>query len=659
MNISDKGIWLYFSEKGSLISKIQHGEVVRQDGSFKLLFAFENPEKLKGKALRVGFKVPGSTKAEDFATVGGYNDLDTATFKKIKSSEMTYGLIDNKDYRVLSYEVNNTFTKKYGMLQVNSKIVDLENEDTISFQGSVQLYVEPTFGRVEDTTNIPKSQWENYQASIENILDKKMNRYSDTGVDTSFIGEIDTTGEYVLDENGNKIIVDENTPSNLTKNQTYISVAEPKKDSHAAPKKYVDKKISDSPIMTNATLLGKTNATQSVVSLKEIDKNNSDRAQATNKGYVDDNFLQKDGGIAKNITITEKLDVSGPTAEIEVNDPTKETHPVSKKYAEEKFVEAVDGEANRLTLKGNVKANSEGTYLEINEPVSSNNPLTKNYFDTKVGNMNELEAGKGKNIVEAINNATTKNEVNEMLEPYAIADNVEDFEEEVAVLVYKADIAVSDETGANIAEQFADLTEIINTLPTGNDVSVSIVNHNVDTLAHNDIRIDINGLATRVGTVEGKVNDLLAGITDAELDTLKELADAITDNADLMTTLNTAIGLKASKEELQAVENKIPTVNNGTLTIQRNGVTLKTFTADSSANVTVDISVPTDNNQIGNSAGYITSSGNITGNAATATLATKATNDGAGNNISQTYATKEEIKNFVSVQVVNGVLVIG
>lgn len=659
MNISDKGIWLYFSEKGSLISKIQHGEVVRQDGSFKLIFAFENPEKLKGKALRVGFKVPGSTKVEDFITVGGYNDLDTAKFKKIKSSEMTYGLIDNKEYKVLHQDFSNTYTGKYGMLQVNSKIVDLENEDTISFQGSVQLYIEPTFGKVEDTTNIPKTQWENYKASIENILDKKMNRYSDTGVDTSFIGEIDTTKEYVLDENGNKIIPDENTPVNVTKNKTHLSVNEPQKPEHAANKKYVDKTVSTSPTINNATLLGVTNATESIVNLKEIDKENSTKFQAVNKGYVDANFLPKDGGVAENLKINKKLDVSGEGAEIEVNEPTKGTHPVNKKYAEENFVKAVDGEANRLTLKGTVKAASEGTYLEINEPVSSNNPLTKNYFDTKVGNMNELEAGKGKNIVEAINNATTKNEVNEMLEPYAIADNVEDFEEEVAVLVYKADIAVSDETGANIAEQFADLTEIINTLPTGNDVSVSIVNHNVDILAHNDIRTDINGLATRVGTVEGKVNDLLAGITDTELDTLKELADAITDNADLMTTLNTAIGLKASKEELKAVENKIPTVNNGTLTIQRNGVTLKTFTADSSSNVTVDISVPTDNNQIGNSAGYITSSGNITGNAATATLATKATNDGAGNNISQTYATKEEIKNFVSVQVVNGVLVIG
>ncbi len=63
----------------------------------------------------------------------------------------------------------------------------------------------------------------------------------------------------------------------------------------------------------------------------------------------------------------------------------------------------------------------------------------------------------------------------------------------------------------------------------------------------------------------------------------------------------------------------IPTVNNATLTIQKNGTTVKTFTANASSNVTANITVPTNNNELTNGAGYITSSGSITGNAATAT----------------------------------------
>ena len=52
----------------------------------------------------------------------------------------------------------------------------------------------------------------------------------------------------------------------------------------------------------------------------------------------------------------------------------------------------------------------------------------------------------------------------------------------------------------------------------------------------------------------------------------------------------------------------IPTVNNATLTIQKNGTNVSTFTANASSNVTCNISVPTDTSDLTNSAGFITSS---------------------------------------------------
>ena len=81
----------------------------------------------------------------------------------------------------------------------------------------------------------------------------------------------------------------------------------------------------------------------------------------------------------------------------------------------------------------------------------------------------------------------------------------------------------------------------------------------------------------------------------------------------------------------------IPTVNNATLTIQKNGTTVKTFTANASSNVTANITVPTNTNELTNGAGFITSSDSITGNAATAT---KATQDSDGNAINTTYLKK-------------------
>lgn len=50
----------------------------------------------------------------------------------------------------------------------------------------------------------------------------------------------------------------------------------------------------------------------------------------------------------------------------------------------------------------------------------------------------------------------------------------------------------------------------------------------------------------------------------------------------------------------------IPTVNNATLTIQKNGSTVKTFTANASSNVTANITVPTNTNELTNGAGFIT-----------------------------------------------------
>lgn len=49
----------------------------------------------------------------------------------------------------------------------------------------------------------------------------------------------------------------------------------------------------------------------------------------------------------------------------------------------------------------------------------------------------------------------------------------------------------------------------------------------------------------------------------------------------------------------------VPTVSNGKLTIQRNGTTVKTFTANQSSNVTANISVPVNVSDLVNDSGFI------------------------------------------------------
>lgn len=75
------------------------------------------------------------------------------------------------------------------------------------------------------------------------------------------------------------------------------------------------------------------------------------------------------------------------------------------------------------------------------------------------------------------------------------------------------------------------------------------------------------------------------------------------------------------------IKNKptIPTVNNGTLTIQRNGTNITTFSANTASNTTANISVPTKTSQITNDSDFITSDDLPTVNNATLTIQKNAT----------------------------------
>lgn len=73
----------------------------------------------------------------------------------------------------------------------------------------------------------------------------------------------------------------------------------------------------------------------------------------------------------------------------------------------------------------------------------------------------------------------------------------------------------------------------------------------------------------------------------------------------------------------------IPTVNNATLTIQKNSTNVATFTANASSNVTADISVPTDTGDLTNGAGFTTNAGTVTSVRVQATSPVQSSSDTA------------------------------
>ena len=72
-------------------------------------------------------------------------------------------------------------------------------------------------------------------------------------------------------------------------------------------------------------------------------------------------------------------------------------------------------------------------------------------------------------------------------------------------------------------------------------------------------------------------------------------------------TLSSSLATVATSGDYDDLLNKptIPTVNDGTLTIQKNGTTIDTFTANSSNNKTVNVTVPTNTSELTNNSGFI------------------------------------------------------
>lgn len=155
-----------------------------------------------------------------------------------------------------------------------------------------------------------------------------------------------------------------------------------------------------------------------------------------------------------------------------------------------------------------------------------------------------------------------------------------------------------------------------------------------------------NFLGVTVGTVEDESYLNKRGLTHfwGNIDTLKQdkltagagiaisnnvisatgggTADAvdwghITGSMSNQTDLTTALAAKANSADLATVatsgsyndlSNKptIPTVNNATLTIQKNGTTVNTFTANASSNATANITVPTAVTDLSDASNYVT-----------------------------------------------------
>lgn len=93
-------------------------------------------------------------------------------------------------------------------------------------------------------------------------------------------------------------------------------------------------------------------------------------------------------------------------------------------------------------------------------------------------------------------------------------------------------------------------------------------------------------------------------------DELNHLAGDIGDAYDAVDDMGGVIPAAKNMDNLDTAIRTIPqpTVNDGTLTIQQNGTTVQTFTANQASNATANITVPVNTSDLNNDSGFITSS---------------------------------------------------
>ena len=120
--------------------------------------------------------------------------------------------------------------------------------------------------------------------------------------------------------------------------------------------------------------------------------------------------------------------------------------------------------------------------------------------------------------------------------------------------------------------------------------------------------------ATKVTGYDSHVADTNVHVTTVDKATWNGKQDALT-----QTQLNNIATIpdKANSADLSTVATSgsytdlinaptIPTVNNATLTIQKNGTDVATFTANASSNVTANLSIPVNTSDLNNDAGFLT-----------------------------------------------------
>ena len=144
----------------------------------------------------------------------------------------------------------------------------------------------------------------------------------------------------------------------------------------------------------------------------------------------------------------------------------------------------------------------------------------------------------------------------------------------------------------------------------GSNVTVTNGVANIGTVLTAHQSLDDYALKSTVNQLSNEVVEGLSNVVIPKLDTISGLVEEEVDRVDEISANLSNYSLTGHTHTSSDITDfpPIPIVNNGTLTIQKNGTLVQTFSANQSNSVTANISVPTKTSDLTNDSGFVVSS---------------------------------------------------
>lgn len=320
-------------------------------------------------------------------------------------------------------------------------------------------------------------------------------------------------------------------------------------------------------------------------------------------------------------------------------------------FIKDGMVDTVEVSGGNLVITFNTDAGKEDIEIPISDIFDANNYYTKAQVDGLIPTVNNAKLTIKKNTsdtgTEFTANASTNVTCNLGLATVATSGSYNDLSSkptiptvnDTTITIKKSTSDAGDSFTTNTATaktinlglstvatsgSYNDLSNKP-TIPTVNNASLTINKGGTDDTgsktftANASSNVTINlGLSTVASS--GSYNDLsnkptIPTVNNSTITIKKnsdDAGDSFTTNASSGKTINLGLATIATSGSYNDLSNKptIPTVNNATLTIQKNGTTVKTFTANASSNVTANITVPLESISVDSTAQTITN-GNV------------------------------------------------